>query len=215
MHQPRENASNRIGAPLPDLLISRHTLLPFKPMSANDVIRYIPEQIHPEAFVAPNAIIIGDVRLEAGANIWFGAVLRGDVDRIVIGEGSNVQDNCVIHCDPGFPTLVGKHVVIGHAAIVHGCVIEDGALIGINATVLSGAHIGEGAMIAAGALVPPGTRIPPRTLYKGVPARFARPVREAELKAILANAQRYHERAMRYKAYFNNHVNQPTNTTNR
>ena len=181
-------------------------------MSANDVIRYIPEQIHSEAFVAPNAIIIGDVRLEAGANIWFGAVLRGDVDHIVISEGSNVQDNCVIHCDPGFPTLVGKHVVIGHAAVVHGCIIEDGALIGINATVLSGAHIGEGAMIAAGALVPPGARIPPRTLYKGVPARFARPVRDAELQAILANARRYQERAMRYKAFYSA---QSTNVTDR
>ncbi len=171
-------------------------------MSKPDVIGYFPDKIHPDAFIAPNATVIGDVRIDAGANIWFGAVLRGDVDRIVIGEGSSVQDNCVIHCDPGYPALIGKHVVIGHAAVVHGCVVEDGALIGINATVLSGARIGAGAMIAAGALVPPGMVVPPRTLYKGVPARFARPVREKELQAILDNAHRYAARGRRYKAYF-------------
>ena len=173
-------------------------------MSKSDVIAYFPEKIHPDAFVAPNATIIGDVTLKAGANIWFGAVLRGDVDRIVIGEGSNVQDNCVLHSDAGMPTLIGKNVVIGHGAVVHGCVVEDGALIGINATVLSGAHIGAGAMIAAGALVPPGANIPPRTLYKGAPARFARPMRQKDLDAIQENARRYRERAEKYRAFFEN-----------
>ncbi len=173
-------------------------------MQKTDVIAYFPEKIHPDAFIAPNATIIGDVRVDAGANIWFGVVLRGDIDRIVIGEGSNVQDNCVIHCDPGYPTLIGKNVVIGHGAVVHGCVVEDGALIGINATVLSGARIGPGAMIAAGALVPPGAVVPPRTLYKGVPARFARPMRQKDLDAILANARRYQERGRAYKAFFEN-----------
>ena len=171
-------------------------------MDKKDIIGYFPEKIHPDAFVAPNATIIGDVTLKAGANIWFGAVLRGDVDRIVIGEGSNVQDNCVLHSDAGMPTLIGKNVVIGHGAVVHGCVVEDGALIGINATVLSGAHIGAGAMIAAGALVPPGANIPPRTLYKGAPARFARPMRQKDLDAIQENARRYRERARQYKAFF-------------
>ncbi len=171
-------------------------------MEKQDIIGYHPEKIHPDAFVAPNAVVIGDVTLAAGANIWFGAALRGDVDRIVIGEGSSVQENCVLHCDPGYPAIIGKNVIIGHAAVVHGCIVEDGALIGINATVLSGAHIGAGAMIAAGALVPPGADIPPRTLYKGVPARFARPVREKELAAILDNARRYRERGRRYKRYF-------------
>ncbi len=171
-------------------------------MQKSDVIGYFPEKIHPDAFVAPNAVIIGDVTLEANANIWFGVVLRGDVDRIVIGEGSNVQDNCVMHSDAGMPTLIGKNVVIGHGAVVHGCVVEDGALIGINATVLSGAHIGAGAMIAAGALVPPGAKIPPRTLYKGMPARFARPMRQKDLDAILENARRYRERAQKYRAFF-------------
>ncbi len=171
-------------------------------MQKSDVIGYFPEKIHPDAFVAPNAVIIGDVTLEANANIWFGVVLRGDVDRIVIGEGSNVQDNCVMHSDAGMPTLIGKNVVIGHGAVVHGCVVEDGALIGINATVLSGAHIGAGAMIAAGALVPPGAKIPPRTLYKGMPARFARPMRQRDLDAILDNARRYRERARKYRALF-------------
>ncbi len=171
-------------------------------MPRPETISHHPENIHPDAFIAPNATVIGNVRIEAGANIWFGAVLRGDVDCIVIGEGSSVQDNCVIHCDPGYPAIIGKNVVIGHAAVVHGCIIEDGALIGINATVLSGARIGAGAMIAAGALVPPGMVVPPRTLYKGVPARFARPVREKELAAISDNARRYRERGHRYKTYF-------------
>lgn len=171
-------------------------------MRKEDIIGYFPEKIHSDAFVAPNATIIGDVTLEAQANIWFGVVLRGDVERIVIGQGSNVQDNCVMHSDPGMPTLIGKNVVIGHGAVVHGCVVEDGALIGINATVLSGARIGAGAMIAAGALVPPNAVIPPRTLYKGMPARFARPMRQKDLDAILANAERYRQRAQKYKAYF-------------
>jgi len=173
-------------------------------MPTAETIAYLPEKIHPDAFIAPTATVIGDVHIAAGANIWFGAVLRGDVDRIFIGEGSSVQDNCVIHCDPGFPALIGKQVVIGHGAVVHGCVVEDGALIGIHATVLSGARIGAGAMIAAGALVPPRAVVPPRTLYKGVPARFARPVREREVVAILENARRYQERGRRYKAYFHN-----------
>jgi len=171
-------------------------------MSPQEVIGYFPEKIHPDAIVLPGAVVIGDVTLEAGVNIWFGAVLRGDVDRILIREGSNVQDNAVIHCDPGYPTLIGRQVVIGHAAVVHGCVVGDGALIGANATVFSGARIGEGAVVAAGAMAPPGTVIPPRTLYRGVPARFARPVRPHELEAILANARRYQERAQRYQAYF-------------
>jgi carbonic anhydrase/acetyltransferase-like protein (isoleucine patch superfamily) len=170
--------------------------------STPETIGFFPEKIHPDAFVAPNATVIGDVTLEAGVSIWFGAVLRGDVDRIVIGEGSNVQENSVIHCDSGYPTLVGRNVIIGHAAVVHGCTIEDNVLIGMHATILSGAHIGEGAMIAAGALVPAGARIPPRTLYKGVPARFARPVREDEVETIRLSAQRYRERARRYKQFF-------------
>ena len=174
-------------------------------MRKEDIIGCFPEKIHPDAFVAPNATIIGDVTLEAGANIWFGVVLRGDVERIVIGQGSNVQDNCVIHSDPGMPTLIGKNVVIGHGAVVHGCVVEDGALIGINATVLSGARIGAGAMIAAGALVPPNAGIPPRTLYKGMPARFARPMRQKDLDAILANAEHYRQRAQKYKIYLEEH----------
>ncbi len=171
-------------------------------MRKDDFIGYLPEKIHPDAFIAPTATVIGDVTLAAGANIWFGAVLRGDVDRIVIGEGSNVQDNCVLHCDPGLPTLIGQNVVIGHGAVVHGCTVEDGALIGINATVLSGARIGAGAMVAAGALVPPGAVIPPGTLVKGTPARFARPLRQKDLDAILDNARRYRERARRYQAFF-------------
>ncbi len=178
-------------------------------MPQRETIGYFPEKIHPHAFVAPTATVIGDVRLEADASVWFGAVLRGDVDRIVLGEGSNVQDNAVLHCDPGYPTLIGKNVTIGHAAVVHGCIVEDNALIGIHATVLSGARIGEGAMIAAGALVPPGAVIPPRTLYKGVPARFARPLRPKDLEAMLENARRYQERARRYRAFFANTSSNP------
>ena len=127
--------------------------------------------IDPSAWVAPGAIVMGRVKLQARSSIWYQCVIRGDGDYIEIGEDTNVQDGAILHVDFGYPCILGKRVTLGHAAIVHASVVGDGALIGISATVLSRCVIGEGALIAAGAVVMEGTVVPPRTLWAGCPAR--------------------------------------------
>ncbi len=155
------------------------------------------EDSHPSidasAFVAENATVIGNVTVGPRASIWYGAVVRGDLEAIVIEEGSNIQDGAVLHADPGDPTRIGPWVTVGHRAVVHGATIEAGALIGIGAVVLNGARVGQGAVIGAGAVVPPGAFIPPGMLALGVPARAVRPVTPPQ------NARRYAELAKRYK----------------
>ena len=126
-------------------------------------------QVADDAFIAPTAVLIGDVTVHAGASIWFGAVLRGDNSAIVIGPGSNVQDNCVIHCADDLPTIVGENVTVGHMAMLEGCVIEDGALIGMGAIVLQRARVGERSLVAAGAVVSEGMEIPGGVLAAGHP----------------------------------------------
>lgn len=148
-------------------------------------------QIHPSARLAETAAVIGDVALEENVTIWYGAVLRGDVGPIRIGRGSNIQDNCTVHCAVDVPTVVGENVVVGHGAILHSCTVGDGCLIGMGAILLDGCVIGEGSVIAAGALVPPGKSIPPRSLVMGVPGRVVRQVTEEECAANLSNARRY------------------------
>lgn len=150
-------------------------------------------QIHPSARLAETAAVIGDVALEENVTIWYGAVLRGDVGPIRIGRGSNIQDNCTVHCTVDVPTVVGENVVVGHGAILHSCTVGDGCLIGMGSILLDGCVIGEGSVIAAGALVPPGKSIPPRSLVMGVPGRVVRQVTEEEAAATLANAARYVE----------------------
>lgn len=132
--------------------------------------------IHPTAFVAPGADLIGRVRLKPHASVWFGCVLRADLNRIVIGEGTNIQDGSILHVDPEAPCLIGDYVHVGHHVNLHGCVVERGAMIGIGAIVLSGARIGSEAIVGAGSVVLEGTRIPPRMLAVGVPARVVRPL---------------------------------------
>jgi carbonic anhydrase/acetyltransferase-like protein (isoleucine patch superfamily) len=127
--------------------------------------------IHPTSFVHSDATVLGDVTLGMHASVWPRAVIRGDTDRIVIGDESNVQDCAVLHCDDGFPCVVGRRVTIGHAAVVHGATVEDGALIGIGAIVLNGARIGAGSLVGAGAVVAEGTVVPPHSLVLGVPAK--------------------------------------------
>lgn len=164
-----------------------------------DVIGPHPELIAPSAFIAPTATVIGHVEIGAEASVWFGAVLRGDADRICVGPGSNIQDNAVVHADPGFPTLVGANVTVGHAAILHGCTVGDGALVGMHATVLNGARIGAEAVIGAGAVVPPGADIPAGSLAVGIPAKV---VRQLDAEGRLAGAQgaaTYRQRAQRYR----------------
>jgi carbonic anhydrase/acetyltransferase-like protein (isoleucine patch superfamily) len=132
--------------------------------------------MHPSAFVAPGADVIGRVRLGKDSSIWFGAVLRGDVNRIEIGEATNIQDGSILHVDDDHPCLIAHRVHVGHHANLHGCVVETGAMVGIGAIVLSGARIGAGAIVGAGSVVLEGTRIPPRSLAVGTPARVVRKI---------------------------------------
>ena len=151
-------------------------------------------KIHPRAFIAPGAVIIGDVSIGEDSGIWFNCVLRGDIDRIEIGARSNVQDGTVIHLDTGIPTIIGDDVTIGHAAIIHACTIGDGALIGMGAIILSGAKIGEEAIVAAGTLVREGQEIPPRSVAMGVPAQVRRETTEEDLERMRDNAEGYAKR---------------------
>jgi len=156
-------------------------------------------RIHPSVFIAPGATVLGEVHIGAGVGIWFGAAMRGDTERIEIGEGSNVQEQCVLHGDPGFPCIIGRHVTIGHGAIVHGATVEDDALIGIGAIVLNGARIGRGAVIAAGALVPEGKEIPPGMLVVGTPGKVVKPVPEELAERTREGNRHYIELAARYR----------------
>ncbi|MEM6559896.1 MAG: gamma carbonic anhydrase family protein [Myxococcota bacterium] len=131
-------------------------------------------------YVAPTAAVIGRVRLGHESSVWFSAVLRGDVEEIVIGEGTNVQDGAVLHADPGFPCRVGPQVTVGHLAMLHGCTIGEGTMIGMNATVLNGAQIGKGCLIGANALVPEGKIIPDHSLVVGTPGKVVREVSEKD-----------------------------------
>ncbi|MFD5221015.1 gamma carbonic anhydrase family protein [Streptomyces tendae] len=148
-------------------------------------------KVDAESFVAPTASVVGDVTLHAGASVWYGAVLRGDVERISVGADSNVQDNCTLHADPGFPVTVGERVSIGHNAVVHGATVEDDCLIGMGATVLNGAVIGAGSLVAAQALVPQGMRVPPGSLVAGVPAKVKRELTEEERQGVTLNGTMY------------------------
>jgi len=148
-----------------------------------------------DAWIAPTAVLVGRVTIGNGSSAWYGAVLRADGDAITVGAGSNVQDGCVVHADPGFPASIGDGVVVGHGAVVHGCTVEDGALIGMGARVLNGARIGAGSLVAAGAVVLEGTQVPPRSLVAGVPAKVRRPLTDDEAAGIRAGAAGYVERA--------------------
>jgi carbonic anhydrase/acetyltransferase-like protein (isoleucine patch superfamily) len=135
--------------------------------------------IHPDSFIAPNATVIGDVTLERHASVWFGCVLRADIEPITVGERSNIQDLTVVHIDPGLPTRIGARVGVGHRCLIHGCVIEDDCLIGMGSILLSGSVIESGSVVAAGSLVTEGTRVPAGSLVVGSPARVVRSVDEA------------------------------------
>lgn len=142
-------------------------------------------------WVAPTASVIGDVCFARDASAWWGAVLRGDNEPILLGEGSNVQDNCVLHTDPGFPLAIGAGVTVGHGAILHGCLIGDGTLIGMGATVLNGARIGRNCLVGAGALVTEGCEIPDNSRVLGIPARVNGAVDEDQAARLRENAARY------------------------
>tara|TARA_Y100000389_G_C17329998_1_gene447543 strand:+ start:19 stop:531 length:513 start_codon:yes stop_codon:yes gene_type:complete len=151
-----------------------------------------------ENWTAPNASIIGDVTLEKNTSIWFSVTLRGDVENIYVGEGSNVQDGSVLHTDPGYPLKIGKDVTIGHLVMLHGCSIEDNSLIGIGAVILNGAKIGKNCIIGANALITENKIIPDNSLVMGSPGKIVRQVTDNEVKLIYENAIHYQENWKRY-----------------
>lgn len=157
-------------------------------------------EIAPDAWVAPGAQVIGRVRLGAGTGIWFGAVLRGDNEWLDVGEATNIQENCVLHTDMGYPLTIGRDCTIGHKAMLHGCTIGEGSLIGMGATVLNGARIGRGCLIGACALVTEGKEIPDFSLVMGSPARVVRQLDQAAQARLLQSAASYRANAARFRA---------------
>ena len=151
-----------------------------------------------ESWVAPNATFIGDVTLEKNSSIWFNAVLRGDIENIHIGEGSNIQDGSVLHTDPGCPLKVGKDVTVGHLVMLHGCTIGDNSLIGIGAVILNNAKIGKNCIIGAKALITENKEIPDNSLVVGSPGKIIREVTEEEKKSVLENTKHYQDNWKRY-----------------
>lgn len=156
--------------------------------------------IDDSAWVAETAVLIGKVTLDAGANFWFGAVARGDNEMIHIGAGSNVQENCVLHTDMGYPLHIGENCTIGHKALLHGCTIGAGSLVGMNATVMNGAKIGRFCIIGAGALVTEGKEIPDYSLVMGAPAKIIRTLDANAEERLLKSAAHYRSAALRMKS---------------
>jgi carbonic anhydrase/acetyltransferase-like protein (isoleucine patch superfamily) len=153
----------------------------------------------PAGFIAPTATVTGDVILGEDTGIWFGAVLRGDKDRIEIGAGSNIQDNAVVHTSRGYPAKIGNEVSVGHGAILHGCTIGDRVLVGMGAIVMNGTMVGEDTIIAAGAVVTEGTVIPPGSVVMGVPARVVKQATPGQKEGIRKNAESYIALAKSYR----------------
>jgi len=150
-------------------------------------------QVAEGVFIAPNAVLIGDVIVEKGASIWFGVVLRGDNNQIIVGEGANIQDNAVLHTnDEDFPTTVGPNVTIGHSVTLEGCIVERGCVIGMGSTILGSAIIGEGAMVAANSLVSVGARIPAGHLAAGTPAQVKKELSGKSKESVEVSAREYH-----------------------
>ncbi len=147
--------------------------------------------IHPEAFVAPTADVIGNVSVGKGSSLWFGAVVRSDMERIEIGENTSIQDNCTLHADAGLPAIIGNNVTVGHNAIVHGCTVGDNTVIGMHSTILNGAVIGKNCLIGAGAVVKENSVIPDNSLVVGIPAKVIRTLDDANTQKQIENAREY------------------------
>jgi carbonic anhydrase/acetyltransferase-like protein (isoleucine patch superfamily) len=156
--------------------------------------------IHPSAFIAPTASVLGDVTLEADSSVWYGAVLRGDMAPILIGAQSNLQDGSIVHVDEGMPCRVGRRVGVGHRVVLHGCIVEDECLIGMGSVVLNEARIGTGSVIAAGAVNPEGMQVPAGSLVMGVPGRILRPVDAELIRRIEETWAHYVEQARAHRA---------------
>jgi carbonic anhydrase/acetyltransferase-like protein (isoleucine patch superfamily) len=156
--------------------------------------------IHPTAFIAPGAVVLGDVTLGKDASVWYNSVVRGDMAPIAIGESSNIQDLSMVHVDAGVPCTIGARVGVGHRVILHGCTVEDDCLVGMGAILLNGVHVGKGSVIGAGALLTEGMRIPPGSLVVGLPAKVVRPVDEALTARIRGTWEHYVAEARRHRA---------------
>ncbi|MSO76462.1 MAG: gamma carbonic anhydrase family protein [Alphaproteobacteria bacterium] len=168
--------------------------------------RGLAPRVAADAFIAPMAVVVGDVEIEAEVSVWYGAVVRGDVNRVHIGRASNIQDNAVIHVGSDTPTWIGAYVLVGHLAMLHGCRLEDGAFVGMKATVLDGAVVEGGAMVAAGAVVTPGKRVKHGELWAGNPAKFMRALTPGDIAripkavALYADMARHHMATLGRKA---------------
>jgi carbonic anhydrase/acetyltransferase-like protein (isoleucine patch superfamily) len=155
--------------------------------------------VHPDAYIAPTAVLIGDVDIGAGASVWFGAVLRGDEAQIKVGDGANIQDNAVIHCARNLPTVIEKDASVGHSAQLEGCVVEQGAVVGMGATMLQRSRLGAGSLLAAGAVLAEGSEIPPGHMAAGVPATVRKPLDGSSRNWVGITAQHYRDRAVAYR----------------
>jgi carbonic anhydrase/acetyltransferase-like protein (isoleucine patch superfamily) len=156
--------------------------------------------VHPDAYIAPTAVLIGDVEVGAGASVWFGAVLRGDEAAIKVGDGANIQDNVVVHCAHDLPTLIERNASVGHSAQLEGCVVEEGALVGMGAIMLQRSRLGAGSMLAAGAVLGEGKSVPAGHLAAGVPATVRKPLDGSSQSWVATAAKHYQDRAVRYRA---------------
>ena len=156
--------------------------------------------VHEDAYIAPTAVLIGDVHIAAGASVWFGAVLRGDESAITLGEGANIQDNAVIHCAREMPTVIERDATIGHSALLEGCIVEAGALVGMGAIMLQGSRLGAGSMLAAGAVLGEGKEVPPGHLAAGTPASVKKELSGSSRRWVGNAAQHYRERAIAYRS---------------
>ena len=161
--------------------------------------RYCPELVSPSAFIAPGAVIIGDVTIGADSSVWFGAVIRGDTEAIRVGSQSNIQDGCVLHADAGIPCTLGDRVTLGHGAIVHGATVEDDCLIGMRAVVMNGSKIGRGSIVAVGSIVTEGMQVPPGSVVMGQPAKVRRQTTERDWERIRHAAEHYVAAAKAYR----------------
>ncbi|MCL5780298.1 anhydrase [Desulforamulus profundi] len=157
-------------------------------------------KIHASAYIAPGAVVVGRVDLQENVSIWYNSVVRGDVDRVSIGRGTNIQDGCLLHQNEGVPLVIGEEVTVGHGAILHGCTIGDGCLIGMGAIILTGAKIGPEALIGAGSVVKEGQEIPPGVLAVGSPARVIRSLSDEERSGLRESARHYRMMAEQHRA---------------
>lgn len=152
-------------------------------------------EIEESVFLAPGSRVVGKVKIGPQSSIWYNAVVRGDADRIEIGSGTNIQDNCTLHADQGYPLILGDRISVGHNSVLHGCIIEDDVLVGMGSVILNGARIGSGSVIGAGSVIIQGMEVPPDHLVMGLPAKVIRPLRDGEADEFRAMAERYRMRS--------------------